>query len=371
MIIAGYEYMDTFPFRNVYYTGIVRDSLGRKMSKSLGNSPDPLDLIAKYGADGVRVGMLLSSPAGNDLLFDSALCEQGRNFSNKVWNAFRLVSSWRIDDIEQPAGNKVSIEWFRSRFNQALEEINDHYEKFRISDALMSMYKLVWDDFCSWYLEMIKPGFEAPMDRATYEATVGFFEDLLKLMHPFMPFISEEIWQYLHTRSKEDALIIAQWPKVGAVDSALMERFAFAMDVITQVRTIRNEKNIAHKVKLQLHVLARDNNDRSFDEVICKLCNISQLDYITEKITNAYTFVVKSNEYFIPFNENIDVKGEMESLRQELEYTKGFLNSVVKKLSNERFVAGAPENVVAMEKKKQADAEAKIRVLEEKIASLN
>ncbi|MBX7094614.1 MAG: valine--tRNA ligase [Flavobacteriales bacterium] len=372
MIIAGYEYMDQFPFRNVYYTGIVRDKLGRKMSKSLGNSPDPIELIQKFGADGVRVGMLLSSPAGNDLLFDSGLCEQGRNFSNKVWNAFRLVSSWKVSDQEQPQGNAVSIEWFASRFEQSLAEINDHFEKFRISDALMSMYKLVWDDFCSWYLEMIKPGFEAPIDQKTYEATISFFEQLLRVMHPFMPFISEEIWHLIRERSEDDCLIIAKWPSTGKVNDEVIRRFDFAEKVISGIRTIRNEKSIAPKVKLQLSVLSREKDiDRSFDEIICKLCNISSLEYGSEKISNAYTFVVKSNEYFIPFNESIDVKVEIESLRKELEYTKGFLNSVTKKLSNERFVAGAPADVVELEKRKMADAEAKIKVLEEKISSLN
>lgn len=372
MIIAGYEYQGTFPFRNVYYTGIVRDKLGRKMSKSLGNSPDPIELIQKYGADGVRVGMLLSSPAGNDLLFDSGLCEQGRNFSNKIWNAFRLVSSWKVIEQEQPQGNVVAIQWFDSRFNVALTEINDHYEKFRMSDALMSMYKLIWDDFCSWYLEMIKPGFEAPIDQKTYEATITFFEQLLKVMHPFMPFLSEELWHLIRERNEKEMLIISKWPETKTPDKDILDRFAFAEQVISNIRTIRNEKSIAQKVKINLVVLSREKEiDRSFDEVICKLCNISKLEYGQEKIGNAYTFVVKSNEYFIPFNESIDVKGEIESLKKELEYTRGFLNSVMKKLSNERFVSGAPATVLDLERKKQADAESKIKVLEDKIASLN
>jgi len=372
MIIAGYEYMGEFPFRNVYYTGIVRDKLGRKMSKSLGNSPDPIELIGKYGADGVRVGMLLSSPAGNDLLFDSSLCEQGRNFSNKVWNAFRLVSGWRISEDEQPEGSATAIKWFEARFHQALAEINYHFEKFRMSDALMSMYKLVWDDFCSWYLEMIKPGFEAPIDTRTHEATIGFFELLLKTMHPFMPFLSEELWHQIRERKKEDMLIVAKWPEYKAPDQKILNQFAFAEQVITQVRAIRNEKNIAPKVKLQLNIVARETSvDRSFDEIIARLCNISSLDYVQEKVSNAYTFVVKSNEYFIPFNESIDVKAEIESLKKELDYTKGFLNSVMKKLSNERFVGSAPVDVVDMERRKLADAEAKIKVLENKLASLN
>ncbi len=371
MIIAGYEYTGELPFRNVYYTGIVRDKLGRKMSKSLGNSPDPLDLIAKYGADGVRVGMLLSSPAGNDLLFDSALCEQGRNFSNKVWNAFRLVKGWNVAVQDQPQANKVAAQWFSARFQKQLLAINEHFEKFRISDALMAMYRLVWDDFCSVYLEMIKPGFEAPIDAETYETTVSFFEQLLRLMHPFMPFISEEIWSLLREREAKDCLIVAQWPEAGGTDETVLERYALAEQVITQVRTLRNEKNIAPKIKLHLVAITENGHDRSFDDLIIKLCNLSQIEYGREAVPNAYTFVVKANEYFIPFNEHIDVKGELDAMRAELEYARGFLQSVLKKLENERFVNSAPANVVAMERQKQADAESKIRLLEEKIASLS
>lgn len=370
MIISGYEYKGKAPFSNVYYTGIVRDTLGRKMSKQLGNSPDPLDLIEKYGADGVRVGMMLSSPAGNDLLFDSAQCEQGRNFSNKIWNAFRLVSSWTVTDADQSEASKTSITWFESRFNEVLAEINDHYEKFRLSDALMSMYKLIWDDFCSWYLEMIKPAYQEPIDQITYNATVSFFERILKVAHPFMPFITEEVWHLLKERKEKEYLIVAEWPKQASVNKDIIDRFAFASEVITSVRMLRNEKNIAPKVKLDLVVIANSTTDKSFDAVIVKLCNLSTLTYGTEKIQNAYTFVVKGNEYFIPFSETIDVKAELASLKKELEYAKGFLTSVQKKLSNERFVSGAPPEVIEMEKRKQSDAETKIKVLEEKITLL-
>lgn len=370
MIIAGYEYMGEFPFRNVYYTGIVRDKLGRKMSKSLGNSPDSLELIEKYSADGVRVGMLLSSPAGNDLLFDSAQCEQGRNFSNKLWNAFRLVKGWKAEEMEQTNGNRVSVDWFRARFNLQLAEINEHFEKFRISDALMSVYKLIWDDFCSWYLEMIKPGFEAPIDSKTYNATIAFFEDILKAVHPFMPFISEEIWQHLKER-KNDFLIVAPWPEVKTADEKIIERFNRAEAVITQVRAIRNEKNIAFKVKLELVVKGNESPDKDFDEIIQKLCNLSHLHYRNGKVNNAFTFVSGTQEYFIPFSNEVDVKDELKSLKDELEYTKGFLRSVEKKLGNERFVSGAPVTVVEMEKKKQQDAIARIKLLEEKISHLN
>lgn len=370
MIIAGYEYMGAFPFRNVYYTGIVRDKLGRKMSKSLGNSPDSLELIEKYSADGVRVGMLLSSPAGNDLLFDSAQCEQGRNFSNKLWNAFRLVKNWKVEDMEQPNGNGVAVDWFESRYSIQLKEINEHFEKFRISESLMLVYKLIWDDFCSWYLEMIKPGFEAPIDKRTYDATVGFFESILKLVHPFMPFISEEIWQMLGDRGN-DYLIVSKWPEVKNADLKIIQRFSKAEEIITQVRAIRNEKNIAFKVKLELIIKGNTVADQDFDEIIQKLCNLSHIHYRNEKVSNAFTFVSGGLEYFIPFSNEVDVKGELKSLKDELEYTKGFLRSVEKKLSNERFVSGAPVDVVDMEKQKQQDAITKIKLLEEKISQLN
>ena len=367
MIISGYKYKGELPFKNVYFTGIVRDKLGRKMSKSLGNSPDPLDLIDKYGADGVRVGMLLSSPAGNDLPFDSSQCEQGRNFSNKIWNAFRLVNSWDVQDIKQPNYAAKGIEWFKSKFNKTLAEINDSYDKFRISEALMSTYKLVWDDFCSWYLEIVKPPYQQPIDAITYKETLSIFESLLKVIHPFTPFISEEIWHLIGDKKDEDCIMVAEWPALGDVDEDLLSNFILAEEVITNIRNIRKEKNIANKVTLDLIVIDNEKANRSFDPIISKISNLSSLEYVDHKVDNAFSFVLKSNEYFVPFNEDIDVKAEIEKIEQELKYTKGFLISVSKKLSNERFVSNAPEKVVAIEKKKMADAEAKVKILEEKL----
>ncbi len=367
MIISGYKYKGELPFKNVYFTGIVRDKLGRKMSKSLGNSPDPLDLIDKYGADGVRVGMLLSSPAGNDLPFDSSQCEQGRNFSNKIWNAFRLVNSWDVQDIKQPNYAAKGVEWFKSKFNKTLAEINDSYNKFRISEALMSTYKLVWDDFCSWYLEIVKPPYQQPIDAITYKETLSIFESLLKVIHPFTPFISEEIWHLIGDKKDEDCIMVAEWPALGDVDKDLLSNFILAEEVITNIRNIRKEKNIANKVTLDLIVIDNEKANRSFDPIISKISNLSSLEYVDHKVDNAFSFVLKSNEYFVPFNEDIDVKAEIEKIEQELKYTKGFLISVSKKLSNERFVSNAPEKVVAIEKKKMADAEAKVKILEEKL----
>ena len=367
MIISGYKYKGELPFKNVYFTGIVRDKLGRKMSKSLGNSPDPLDLIDKYGADGVRVGMLLSSPAGNDLPFDSSQCEQGRNFSNKIWNAFRLVNSWDVQDIKQPNYAAKGVEWFKSKFNKTLAEINDSYDKFRISEALMSTYKLVWDDFCSWYLEIVKPPYQQPIDAITYKETLSIFESLLKVIHPFTPFISEEIWHLIGDKKDEDCIMVAEWPALGDVDEDLLSNFILAEEVITNIRNIRKEKNIANKVTLDLIVIDNEKANRSFDPIISKISNLSSLEYVDHKVDNAFSFVLKSNEYFVPFNEDIDVKAEIEKIEQELKYTKGFLISVSKKLSNERFVSNAPEKVVAIEKKKMADAEAKVKILEEKL----
>lgn len=371
MIMAGYEYKNELPFENVYYTGIVRDKLGRKMSKSLGNSPDPIELIEKFGADGVRVGMLLSSPAGNDLPFDSAQCEQGRNFTNKVWNAFRLVKSWEEKDFDQPDYAKVAVNWFRSRLNAALTEINDSYSKFRISEALMMTYKLVWDDFCSTYLEMVKPPYQQPIDSTTLSQTIAFFEDLLKIMHPFTPFIAEEIWHLIAQREDEDCVMLTKWPEVGEVNNNVLNNYEVADQVITQIRNIRKTKNIASKVQLNLSVKNNEGFSTDFDEVIIKLCNLSTLSYTDDKVANSFSFVIKSSEYFIPFSEGIDVDEELDKIKEELEYTKGFLNSVMKKLSNERFVSGAPEQVVANERQKQADAEAKIKVLEEKLLALS
>ena len=371
MVIAGYEYLGDLPFKNVYYTGIVRDKLGRKMSKSLGNSPDPLDLIEKYGADGVRLGILISSPAGNDLPFDSSQCEQGRNFTNKIWNAYRLVSSWEVREMDQPKSSTKAIEWFEAKFNKELAEINDLFDKFRISEALMAIYKLVWDDFCSWYLEMIKPGYEQPIDKNTLEATKDFFERILKLIHPFTPFVSEELWHLIRERKEGEDIIIAEWPTVSDSDSKVLQNFSVAEEVITNIRNVRKQNNIANKVKMDLLVKKNEDLDTSFDPVILKMGNLSMLEYKTEKVTNANSFLVNSNEYFIPFGETVDIESEKKKIHEELEYTKGFLTSVQKKLQNEKFMAGAPEQVVVGERKKEADALSKIAILEEKLASLN
>jgi len=370
MIVAGYEYMGEKPFKNVYLTGIVRDKLGRKMSKSLGNSPDPLELIAQYGADGVRTGMLFSSPAGNDLPYDDKLVEQGRNFANKIWNAFRLVKGWEIDPNLDGGANRASIIWFESRFNQALTEINDHFEKFRISDALMATYKLVWGDFCSWYLEMIKPEYQHPIDQTTYNKTLELFEDVLRLLHPFMPFISEELWHQIKERSVEQSLILAEWPVQKNFDEAIIKEAAQVFEVISQVRNLRASKGMSPKEALGLTIKAKNEKLYSrFENVLKKLGNLSSLSF-GDSVENAMSFVVKSDECFVPMGDSINVEEEKANIQKELDYTRGFLNSVMKKLGNERFVSGAPEQVVANEKKKQADAEAKIKALEESLAKL-
>jgi valyl-tRNA synthetase len=368
MIIAGYEYMGELPFKNVYYTGIVRDKLGRKMSKSLGNSPDPIELIEKYGADGVRMGILISSPAGNDLPFDSSQCEQGRNFSNKIWNAFRLVNMWEVKEMEQPKASIKAIEWFDAKFNAELKEINELFDKFKISEALMATYKLIWDDFCSWYLEMIKPGYEQPIDAKTYQATICFFEQILKIIQPFTPFIAEELWHAIKDR-KED-IIVAEWPTVKSFDATVLKQFEVAEEIITNIRNVRKQNNIASKVKMELFVKKNATIDTSFDAVIIKMGNLSQLEYVSEKVNQANSFIVKSNEFFIPFGDTIDIEAERKKLEEELNYTKGFLLSVQKKLQNEKFVAGAPEQVLTNERNKEADALQKIAILEEKIGSL-
>jgi valyl-tRNA synthetase len=370
MIMAGYEYKGELPFKNVYYTGIVRDKLGRKMSKSLGNSPDPLQLIAKYGADGVRVGMLLSSPAGNDLPFDSAQCEQGRNFTNKVWNAFRLVNSWEVKDFEQPEYAKDGIAWFENKLVQVLSDINNSYDQFRISEALMQTYKLVWDDFCSWYLEIIKPFYGQPIDKVTYDKTVGLFETLLKIIHPFTPFIAEELWHLFSSRTKENSIVLSQWPMVNQIDTKILNQFERAEEVITNLRNIRKENNIANKVEMTLLVKQNGVLDKGMDAVIQKIGNLTELTYVTGKVEKSFSFIVKGNEYFVPFAEEIDIEAEIAKMQEELTYTKGFLRSVDQKLSNEKFVSGAPVEVVAVEKKKQADAIAKIALLEDKLASM-
>lgn len=340
------------------------------MSKSLGNSPDPLDLIAQYGADGVRTGMLFSSPAGNDLPYDDKLVEQGRNFSNKIWNAFRLVKGWEVDATLDGSANAASIEWFENRFNQGLTEINEHFEKFRISDALMSTYKLVWDDFCSWYLEMIKPAYQHPIDQATYDKTIEIFENILKILHPFMPFISEELWQQIKEREVKDALILASWPTAQAFDTKIIEEANQVFDVVSQVRNLRASKGMSPKEALDLTINAKNPALYSrFEAVLTKLANLSSLAF-AEKVDNAMSFVVKTDECFVPMGDSINIEEEKANIQKELEYTRGFLSSVLKKLSNERFVAGAPAQVIEMERKKQADAEAKIKVLEESLAKL-
>ena len=370
MAIAGYEYMGQQPFKNVYYTGIVRDKLGRKMSKSLGNSPDPIDLINQYGADGVRVGVLISSPAGNDLPFDSSQCEQGRNFTNKIWNAYRLVSSWEVREIEQPLSSKVAIEWFENRFVQILKEINDNFDKFRISDALMSTYKLVWDDFCSWYLEMIKPGYQQPIDRTTLEQTLDFFERILKIMHPFTPFVAEELYHALRKRPAGDDIVIAHWPVSNEVDTTPLQKFAFNEKVITQIRNIRKQNNIATKIKLELFIKADASRAHAADSILIKMGNLSLLQYVEEKVAQANSFIVDGIEFFVPFGEQIDLEAEKKKLEEEMVYTQGFLKSVQAKLQNQKFMAGAPDAVVANERKKEADALAKMAILEEKLGSL-
>ncbi|MBX2970202.1 MAG: valine--tRNA ligase [Cyclobacteriaceae bacterium] len=371
MIIAGYEYRQEMPFKNVYLTGIVRDKQGRKMSKSLGNSPDPLDLIANFGADAVRTGMLFSSPAGNDLLYDEKLVEQGRNFANKIWNAFRLVKGWTVSDEPTPAENKIAIEWFEARVNQGLTELNDHFEKFRMSDALMTIYKLIWDDFCSWYLEMVKPEFGKPIDQTTYTNTVSFFETLLKALHPFMPFITEELWHELKDRDTQDCILVASWPKVQSFNISIIEKSGIAQEIITQVRNARSSKGLSPKEPLKLNMdPGVDAGLKNFQPVIEKLGNLSEVRITKDKEGSGTSFLVGSLEFFIPFDTAIDPEKEKASLLKDLEYQRGFLNSVSKKLENERFVNSAPAHVLEMERKKKADAEAKIKALEESLARL-
>ena len=370
MIIAGYEYKGELPFKNVYYTGIVRDQQGRKMSKSLGNSPDPIELIHKYGADGVRVGMLLSSPAGNDLPFEEALCETGRNFTTKIWNAFKLTNMWEVAEIRQPESSKIALDWFENKLNKTLEEINGSYDKFRISEALMSTYKLVYDDFCGWLLEMVKPAYQQPIDKTTYDKLIQLFEKVLVVMHPFTPFISEEIWHLLTKKGENETINYEKWPEIIKTDENLLSEFDVAAEVISGIRTIRKENNLAQKNAIELLVKKGEKYSSTFDLVIQKMGNVSSFDFATEKQENAFSFIVKGNEYYIPFGDTIDVEAEKAKLEEELKYTQGFLNTVMKKLSNERFVAGAPEQVVANEKAKQQDAEQKIAILEEKLKGL-
>ena len=371
MIMAGYEYRGEKPFGNVYFTGIVRDKLGRKMSKQLGNSPDPLDLIAKYGADGMRVAMMLSSSAGNDVMFDEALCEQGRNFGNKIWNAYRLINGWTVDEtLTQSDNNALAVEWFRNAFAKALAEIEDNFSSYRISEAFMRIYKLFWDDFSGWYLEMVKPAYGSPADRKTIDATRHYFDMLMRLIHPFMPFVTEEIWQDLAPRAKGESIMYAPAPAVEQWDEALLTRFELVKEAITDIRNVRKQKNIAQKQPLTLKVIVDENYPAAYAPVIVKMGNISAIETVTEKDPAAAAFIVKTTQYFVPLGDNIDREAETKRLTADLEYLEGFLASVMKKLSNERFVNSAPEKVVANERAKKADAEAKIAAIREQLAAL-
>ena len=369
MIMAGYEYMHDMPFRNVYFTGIVRDKIGRKMSKSLGNSPDPLELIDRYGADGVRMGMMLSAPAGNDILFDDALCEQGRNFNNKIWNAFRLVKGWQVADIEQPEYARLATKWFDAMLAKTILEVADLFGKYRLSEALMAVYKLFWDEFSSWYLEMVKPAYGQPIDRTTYDQTLKFFEALLKQLHPFMPFITEELWQHIYDRQPGESIMTQQLEKVEGFDQALVDDFEKVKEVIGGIRTIRLQKNIAQKEQLALEAVG-GNPVAAFNPVLMKMGNLSAIDTVTAKAEGAAAFMVGTTEYAIPLGNLINVEEELKKLEADLSYQEGFLQSVLKKLSNEKFVSKAPEKVIEMERKKQADAETKIAALKESIAAL-
>jgi valyl-tRNA synthetase len=373
MIMAGLEYRQEIPFKNVYLHGIVRDKQGRKMSKSLGNSPDPLDLIDHYGADGVRVGMLFSSPAGNDLLFDESLCEQGRNFCNKIWNAFRLTQSWTVDEsIPQPDDAKAAITWFHANLNQSLKVITDHFSKFRMADALLAVYKLIWDDFCSWYLEMVKPAYQQPIDKSTYQATIEFLDQLLRVLHPFMPFISEEIFQRIRTEKDPESITIAPQPQPETCDKAIIGSFNFARQVIMAIRNLRQEKNLGMKETIDLYIKKNNQQapDLTFDATLKKLCNIAKLDYVDEKQPDAFSLIVETTEFYVPVSQNINLEEEIKSLETDLKYQQGFLNAVEKKLSNEKFVNNAPAQVVEMERKKQADAQARIKVIQEQLQGL-
>ena len=375
MIMAGYEYIGDMPFKNVYFTGIVRDKLGRKMSKSLGNSPDPIELIEKFGADGVRMGMMLSAPAGNDILFDEALCEQGRNFNNKIWNAFRLVKGWKVADIEQSEAGKIATSWFEAKLRQTNAEVDDLFKKYRISEALMAVYKLFWDEFSSWYLEMVKPAYingEAqPIDKATYDKTLEFFEILLKMLHPFMPFITEELWQHLYDRKDGESIMrdSLKLPTPSEADEKLAAQIESVKQIVSGVRMVRSSKNIAPKEQLELQAVG-SNNYEAFNTVIAKMANLSAINVVAEKDATASAFMVGTDEFAVPLGNMIDVEAEIAKMEAQLQHLEGFLAGVKKKLSNERFVANAPEAVVALERKKQSDSEEKIAALKESIAAL-
>ena len=378
MIMAGYEYEGKMPFKNVYFTGIVRDKLGRKMSKSLGNSPDPLDLIERYGADGVRMGMMLSAPAGNDILFDDALCEQGRNFNNKIWNAFRLVKGWQTADIAQPETAAIATRWFDAMLRTTAREVTDLFKKYRLSEALMAVYKLFWDEFSSWYLEMVKPAYGQPIDNKTYEQTLSFFDTLLKLLHPFMPFITEELWQHIYDRQPGESIMVSPLrmdePTKEDADSIALDGIYIVhienvKSIVAGVRTVRNQKNIAPKEALTLEVVG-GNPEADFEGVIKKMANLTAINTVTQKGEGTASFMVGTTEYAVPLGNLIDVEAEIAKQEAELKHLEGFLTGVLKKLSNERFVANAPAAVVDMERKKQADAESKIAALKESLAKL-
>ena len=369
MIMAGYEFTGKKPFGNVYFTGIVRDKLGRKMSKSLGNSPDPLELIDKFGADGVRMGIMLAAPAGHDIMYDDSLCEQGRNFCNKIWNSFRLLKGWAVDEsIAQPESSRLAVEWFRSRLSVCMAEMDDLMGKFRISEALMAVYRLFWDEFSAWYLEMIKPAYGAPIDGETYRATLDFFDTLLRLLHPFMPFITEELWQHLAERKPGESIMVARMPIAGEPDKALIDTMAAVKEIIAGVRTVRLQKNIPNKEQLELHLVG--DAEAPLQPVIMKLANLSAISKVAEKDATAASFLVGTTEYCVPLGNNINVEEELKKLEAELKYMQGFLKSINGKLSNEKFVANAPAAVVEGERKKKADAESKIKTLEDGIAHL-
>lgn len=370
MIMAGYEFKKEKPFKNVYFTGIVRDKQRRKMSKSLGNSPDALKLISEYGADSVRVGLMLSSSAGNDLLFDESLCNQGRSFANKIWNSYRLIDGWDIKDINQPEYCSVALNWYENKFQLILSQINDHFDKFRISDALMCVYKLIWDDFCSVLLEILKPKFSKPIDKKTHESLIMIFENNLKLLHPFMPFISEELWQSISERKVDQALVISKWPIAEEYDALIIEDFKFISDVITSVRSLRKKHNISFKESIELSVLNKENITDRYDSIIVKLCNISSLLYVDGEVNDAISFRVKTNTYYVPLSSEVNIEDEILKLENELSYNIGFLNSVDKKLSNKKFVKNAPEKVIEIERKKKSDAIAKIDLLKESVKKL-
>lgn len=370
MIMSGYEYKGKACFNNVYFTGIVRDKQGRKMSKQLGNSPDPIELMEKYGADGVRMGLLLTAPAGNDIPFDEGLCEQGRNFNNKIWNAFRLVKGWEVSDsIEQPESSKIAIEWFENVLAKTVAELDDLFGKYRLSEALMSLYKLFWDEFSSWYLEMVKPAYQQPIDKKTYDATLGFFDSLLRLLHPFMPFITEELWQALSERKEGESIMVSDMPAINVFDDKLINTFEKIKEVIAGIRTVRLQKNIPNKEELSLEVIGNYNAD--FSSVISKMGNLSSINAVSEKDATAASFLVGTTEYSIPLGNNIDIEAELKKLSDELKYLEGFLKSVTAKLSNEKFVSNAKPEIVENERKKQADAESKMKTIKESISNLS